>query len=54
MICPHCAAKIPDDSNFCPKCAKKVVKVCNCWVKEEPFDCEHETCPGLDLWRLLK
>ena len=52
--CPYCKNLIPEKSNFCPRCRKKVRKVCNCWVKKIPYDCGMDECPGYDLWIIEK
>lgn len=49
MKCPSCKAEIPDESNFCQYCSKKVRRICSCWVKNEPYDCGMSECPGLRL-----
>jgi hypothetical protein len=36
-------------SNFCGDCGRKLVEVCNCWVKKKPYNCGFEKCPGRDL-----
>lgn len=45
MKCPSCGGEV-QDVNFCRHCGKKLKDVCDCWVKEGPYDCGHEKCPG--------
>lgn len=53
MECKYCNKEIPSTSNFCCYCSKKVVDVCNCWIKKEPYDCGQDKCPGYGLYKLL-
>lgn len=53
--CPSCGKEVPDDANFCPNCAAKLVTVCNCWVLGETYDCGLKECPGYELYcKMLK
>jgi predicted amidophosphoribosyltransferase len=37
MYCKYCGADIPDDSGFCEKCGKKVIKKISPEEKSHPF-----------------
>ena len=50
MKCPSCRKEIPTNSNFCSHCGKKQNIVCNCWVKEKPYNCGLDKCPGIRLY----
>ena len=49
MTCTHCGADLPEEGNFCPKCSGKLREVCGCWVKEKPYNCGQDKCPGYQL-----
>lgn len=36
--------------NFSPSTGKKLHEICpNCWVKNKPYKCEFDKCPGYKL-----
>lgn len=45
MQCPNCKATVSDNANFCRYCSAKLRKVCDCWIKKEPYNCGHCTYP---------
>lgn len=48
--CPSCGKGIPTNANFCSYCGKKQNLVYNCWVKEKPYNCGLDKCPGIRLF----
>ena len=46
--CPNCNSLIYQ-SNFCCHCGQKILKVCNCWVTKQEYDCGMSKCPGHNL-----
>jgi len=52
--CPSCGKEIPTSANFCTHCGKKLNAVCNCWVKEKPYNCGLDKCPGIRLFLIEK
>ena len=53
-ICPDCGKENPTGSNFCVYCGKKQGEICTCWVKEQPYNCGLEKCPGIRLFVIEK
>ena len=53
MIC-KCGKENRDGANFCAECGAKLVEVCDCWVKKEPYNCGQAECPGYRLFLLEK
>lgn len=51
MECKECKAENDKKSNFCIYCGSKLKKICNCWIKKEPYNCGEKRCPS---YRLLK
>ncbi|MDU2063743.1 MAG: hypothetical protein E6713_02795 [Sporomusaceae bacterium] len=45
IICPYCDQRVPR-GNFCAKCSKKMVEICDCWKVGHPFNCGHAECPS--------
>jgi predicted amidophosphoribosyltransferase len=54
LMCRACGLISAQISNFCINCGTKLVKVCDCWVKKEPYDCGQEKCPGHRLFLEMK
>lgn len=52
--CPSCGKEIPTSANFCTHCGKKLNAVCDCWVKEKPYNCGLDKCPGIRLFLIEK
>lgn len=52
--CRSCEKEISTGSNFCSHCGKKQKSVCNCWVKEKPYNCGLNKCPGTRLFLIEK
>ena len=50
MICKNCGYKNKKEANFCIVCGTRLKKLCNCWVKKEPYDCGQDKCPGIKLF----
>lgn len=50
MKCLKCNYENIDNSNFCVKCGNKLKEKCNCWIKEEQYNCEQEECPSYKLY----
>lgn len=46
VFCPHCKQKV-DKGNFCGNCGQKLVRVCDCWILEKPFNCGFQKCPNI-------
>lgn len=46
--CPYCKTTVRA-GNFCSKCSKKMVRVCDCWVLGKQHDCGKDVCPGRRL-----
>jgi hypothetical protein len=36
-------------TNFCRKCGAKLIKECQCWIKNSLYNCGHDKCPGYNL-----
>ncbi len=49
MKCKNCGYEYEQNLNFCIMCGKKLVEICNCWIKKEPYNCGQEKCPGYRL-----
>lgn len=48
-----CITKLYEYANFCPRCGKKRQEVCNpCWVKNKPYNCGYDKCPGRKLFEI--
>lgn len=54
MKCKNCKGEVDDTANFCNHCGGKLVSMCNCWIKKEPYNCGFEKCPGYRLYSKLK
>ncbi len=52
MICNECGAANPKEANFCKSCGSKLVKICDCWIKKEPYNCGQGKCPGYRLYTM--
>lgn len=53
-ICSHCGREQPAGTNFCGYCGNKVSEICDCWVKEKPYNCGLDKCPGIRLFSIEK
>lgn len=52
--CSDCGKLNPAEYNFCKYCGKKLVEICDCWVKEKPYNCGQSKCPGRRLFLIEK
>ncbi len=49
MNCPHCGKTVTSGDNFCKHCSGKLVDICDCWIKKQPYNCGQSKCPGYRL-----
>lgn len=53
MQCSNCKSDIKYVDgrvvNFCNTCGISLVKNCNCWVMETPYNCFEYHCPGVHM-----
>lgn len=52
--CSYCGREQPIGNNFCGYCGIKVSEICDCWVKEKPYNCGRSKCPGIRLFLIEK
>ena len=52
MICKTCGYENREEGNFCRKCGSKLMEVCDCPIKKEPYNCGQDKCPGYNLFVL--
>ena len=49
--CDTCNYINEQSANFCVKCGNKIKKICNCWIKKEPYNCGSNKCPSYKLFK---
>ncbi len=50
MVCGKCGFEDQDSGNFCRRCGSKLRRVCDCYIKKEPYNCGQDPCPGYRLF----